>query len=229
MDHAEAIRSSATERYLLGELAEDQRLAYEEHYFGCAECAEDVKAGAAFVANAREVLKAEPPERTATILARPRPAGWRGLFFPVPAGLAATLVVCAGLLAYQSLVVVPSLRREAEAPQPVRSAFLTISRAEPRVVTVSRRDRKLALRLSGRADRAFPSYRVELRDASGSVVEDGVVPAPPPGDEIEVLLSLSRLKPGAHVIVLAGLQAPGGPVTAPDLARYHFTLQYGEE
>jgi anti-sigma factor RsiW len=63
MDHREAIRLQAAERYVLGELTKDLRDEYEEHYFDCAECAADVKATAAFVDNLKFDLglKSKPP------------------------------------------------------------------------------------------------------------------------------------------------------------------------
>ncbi len=53
MDHQEAVSLGATEQYLLGTLDEEQREGFEEHFFGCLECAEDVRAGMAVVAVAR--------------------------------------------------------------------------------------------------------------------------------------------------------------------------------
>ncbi len=56
MNHQLAINTKATERYLLGELDEDSRSAFEEHYFSCRACADDVKTAAEFVDNARAVM-----------------------------------------------------------------------------------------------------------------------------------------------------------------------------
>ena len=47
MDHNEAVRLQAAEKYVLGEFPADLRDEYEEHFFDCAECAVDVKAIAA--------------------------------------------------------------------------------------------------------------------------------------------------------------------------------------
>ena len=46
MDHRNAVASKASERYLLGEMSEPERFAFEAHYFDCLECATDVRAGA---------------------------------------------------------------------------------------------------------------------------------------------------------------------------------------
>src|SRR2546425_9843326 len=74
MDHDTAVRIGATERYLLGELTGEERDSFEEHYFMCPECAEDVRALTVFAANAKAVFreKAARPAAHAGILI----SGW---------------------------------------------------------------------------------------------------------------------------------------------------------
>jgi anti-sigma factor RsiW len=55
MDHSEAVRVNATERYFLQELTPDQLAQFEEHFFECPECAVDVQATAKLL---------EPPTRS---------------------------------------------------------------------------------------------------------------------------------------------------------------------
>src|SRR5437762_3136781 len=57
MDHETALGTSAAERYLLGQLTGVDRDSFEEHYFTCPECAEDVRALTVFAANARAVFR----------------------------------------------------------------------------------------------------------------------------------------------------------------------------
>src|SRR5260370_25370453 len=57
MNHGEAIRLGATEKYVLGELPQSLRDEFEEHYFECLECALALKAAAGFVDNARAVFR----------------------------------------------------------------------------------------------------------------------------------------------------------------------------
>jgi len=45
MTHEEAVSTLASERYLLEEMSEPERETFEEHYFSCVECADDVRAG----------------------------------------------------------------------------------------------------------------------------------------------------------------------------------------
>jgi len=56
MNHQLAVETRATERYMLDELDQESRSAFEEHYFSCYDCAADVKAAAVFVDNAKAVL-----------------------------------------------------------------------------------------------------------------------------------------------------------------------------
>jgi hypothetical protein len=56
-----------------------------------------------------------------------------------------------------------------------------------------------------------------------------VVLAPPKGEELQILLPIRGLRPGPCTIVLGGLDSPEGPVVAPDVTRYHFTLEHRAE
>ena len=57
MEHELAIKSLAAERYLLDEMTSQERDEFEEHFFGCSECADAVRTGTAFTANGREAVK----------------------------------------------------------------------------------------------------------------------------------------------------------------------------
>src|SRR5215467_5533997 len=75
MDHNEAVRQNATERYLLDELDPELRDQFEEHLFDCQDCALDLRAGAMFVEQSKIIL-AEPdvsraPKELAPAKAKP--------------------------------------------------------------------------------------------------------------------------------------------------------------
>jgi len=72
MDHNEAIKQMAAERYLLNELTPDLRDAFEEHAFGCPECALDLRAGSAFINIAKGELPGLPS--TSPAESQPEPA-----------------------------------------------------------------------------------------------------------------------------------------------------------
>ncbi len=229
MDHSQAIQMGAAEKYLLNELDEESRSAYEEHFFDCGECAEDVKNGAAFVANAKEVLPKLTKERVAQEEnGRAWGTGWTSLFWPAPVGVAAALAMSLGLAGYQAVVVVPELQKqvaEAESLQGARWHFLSVSRSEAQVVKVSKDTRTVGLSLSQSSEASFPYYRCELRESDGRSLTTVVVPAPAAGEELNVAMSASILRPGSYVLVLHGLESASGPVVKPDLSRYSFTVE----
>src|SRR5580698_10263692 len=80
MEHLEAIQLKATERYLLGELSGDLREQFEDHFFNCFECAQDVEAGAIFVDSARQILGRESAQAGTAVRrpAKPESRGWLG-------------------------------------------------------------------------------------------------------------------------------------------------------
>jgi anti-sigma factor RsiW len=112
MNHDEAIREQAVERYLLGELPEDARARFDEHFFDCAICASDLKSGVAFVDALRADLQpVGSPQRSIHLVAKRTPVAWLRPWL-APA-LAASLLV----VAYQNILVLPGIRRAATAAQ----------------------------------------------------------------------------------------------------------------
>jgi hypothetical protein len=51
--HQEALETLASERYLLNEMSDTDRDAFEEHFFDCQDCADDLRTGAAMLQGAR--------------------------------------------------------------------------------------------------------------------------------------------------------------------------------
>jgi anti-sigma factor RsiW len=234
MDHAEATRIEATERYLLGTLDESEREAFEEHYFDCARCAEDVRSAAAIMA-AAGALPAQPAqvrgrERRGAAARHAARAQARGRLRHARTYAAALGGLAAGLCiaAYQGFVVIPRLEdraHSAESIQTVPSAFLTLSRSEAPVIAVAAEDRQLALTLSRSWDRPFAAYRVALVDAAGRTVLAQTLPArsatAADSGELDLLLPLRALPAGPYVLVVEG---QGGGAAAP-VARYAFELE----
>jgi hypothetical protein len=106
MDHNQAVRLQAAEKYVLGNLSKEQHAEYEEHYFDCSACAEEIKATVAFMECGRQVVRdAEPIGVRA--LAPPVPGffSWLRPAFAVPV-LAALLL----FIGYQNGVTIPRLK-----------------------------------------------------------------------------------------------------------------------
>jgi len=116
MDHQEALRLQAAEKYVLGDLPAGVREQYEEHYFDCPECAQDLKALAAFVTASREILEEGPsfsaiPARVSGAKQRADRMGWFRWLTP-----AITVPAMAALLAiivYQNAAMIPAITKQA--------------------------------------------------------------------------------------------------------------------
>lgn len=224
----------ATERYLLGQLSEEERERFEEHYFECRDCAEELKSANTFIANAKEVLSDAPAPKISPAPSVPKRTGWASFFWPAPVGALAAALLLATAAGYQALLVVPRLQHELTEAQGLQAApwsFLSVSRSEAQVVRVPRGTRMAGLTLSRSTDQSFPYYRCEVQDEGGRVVASAVVAARHEGDELEILLPVSRLQPGAHALVVRGLQSRSRSwdQTVAEIGRYPFTLEYNEE
>lgn len=235
---SQCVDGRLTEPYLLGDLSEEEMLAFEEHYFDCPRCAEDVKTAAVLLENARQVMAQEarpasaatggPWPPAATTRAAQGSRGTRyGWTHPVTWMAAALLLVVSGAL-YQSLVIVPDLRRQISAtsgPKAVSWSFLSVTRSATPVIELYEGQDLIGLRLSKSADTVYPHYRCEVRDADDRVVQSAVIGSAPAGEELGLVLSASDLSAGAYAIVLWGLDSLAEPDRAEEVSRYRFSLK----
>src|SRR6185437_14720688 len=76
MNHDEASRTMAAERYLLNELSPEARDQFEEHYFDCAECASDLRAGAILVEQSKVLLAPQTPVAQPLPVPKAEKSGW---------------------------------------------------------------------------------------------------------------------------------------------------------
>src|SRR5277367_5037560 len=107
VDHREAIESQAVERYLLKEFSASERDEFEEHYFGCGECASDLRSTSAFLELAgRVIVSGRTRERKPKIL--PFLNRWQPLGYAIAASIA-----CVSVVLYQNILVIPKLRSSA--------------------------------------------------------------------------------------------------------------------
>jgi hypothetical protein len=237
MEHHEAVEMMAAERYLLGELAPELRDAYEDHLFGCTECAADVKLGAVFIDHAREIL----PEMTAGLprterepvkqakakrdwFAWLRPAvqmpGILRPVFMVPA-FACLLV----LVGYQNLVVLPGL--EIAAREPRLLPLATVLQGETRGgVPVVHADLLMGSMISvplppGGQTGGYASYRFDFYDAKGKLVWSRTLPVAAADDTASIWIP-SRVAPGSYKLAIAGITASGEEIA---LQQQNFELR----
>jgi hypothetical protein len=195
MDHNRAVKSQAVERYLLGEMKAKELADFEEHFFTCEECADEVRAGARFGANARQVLP-EFPRAAAPARVKPSIVWWR------PPALAWATAALAIMVVYQAGIQVPGLKRQLQ-PQALASLGLhaaTRGGDSLPVVPVSEGPFSVYFDLPGQSGQ--PSFTCVLTDSHGKVVGSFPAKAPKTGDPLEVFLNRSDLHPGRYTLTV---------------------------
>ncbi|HEY2322183.1 MAG TPA: zf-HC2 domain-containing protein [Thermoanaerobaculia bacterium] len=200
MEHTEAIDTMAAERYLLEEMTPEDRDAFEEHFFGCGECAADVRDGAMV----RAAVRTQKANRTR----QPR----RNVREWLTA--AAIVGVIAGVPAIQNIGLRGQLAR-ARTPHVVKSFQLTTAEsrgAEARPVPVDAGGQPFTLYFEIPPQPKAQRYLVEARDASGRICAKDVVTAAAAG-EGQYLSFPGGLSPGRYSLEVHAEPA-GSPVPA---------------
>jgi len=225
MDHSEALRLQAAEKYVLGELPTAVRDEYEEHYFDCQECAADLRAAVAFVGASRAVFRSDrgvfqEKEATArTWLVWLRPA------LTVPA-----MAVLAVALAYQGFVTIPHLQRAA-ATASGSASFISLiganSRGEAAKSFALRQNRPVILEVDIPPSQEFSSYLCQIQDDSGHVVYDGRVSAADAKRSVHLIVPGGALRAGAYTLRALGQKAAGSEAgSQPEVARLRFAIEF---
>ncbi len=220
MEHSEAVERMAAERYLLDELTPEEREAFEEHLFDCPDCALDLRAGAAFVDEAKRQLpelstnlpKAAQPGVAKPKKERSRWNLWLSPAFAVPA-FAALLVV----IGYQNLVTYPALRLAESQPRIVQWVPLhgaTRGGAHLPVAADRKHGVALPVELPQAGEAGFsPSYSMELVDPHGKVAWTAIAAVPESGDgagqPVSVVIPGAMLTSGAYTLTVSGIASNG--------------------
>lgn len=219
MNHPEATATGAVERYLLGQMDPSEESGFEQHYFECIECAEEIRVSTMFLENLRAVLKEPQPIR------RPIPIRQR-FFLPLTAAAALALATFSG---YQNMYQIPQLRQAAafvnESPA---TFYLTQTRSAGdgvQELTVRRGARFVSLILNRAPGDNHPYYAWELQDQGGNKVRSARFFVPPERDEWQIPLEASNLRPGTYTLMIRGAADATSPAEAP-AGRFQFRLSY---
>jgi anti-sigma factor RsiW len=210
MDHVEAVKTLAIERYLLEEMTQEERDAFEEHFFSCAECADDAREAAAMREGVRGGLALaaratmERGDGPRVVPMRPAAARWRSSV-ALPWAAAALLAVGLG---YQTVAGPrPQLGSFALAPATLRPA----SRGQEAVVSPGPGAiLTLAVDLGGAPFEGDIQY--ELARADGKTVASGSAPPPSAGAPLLLMVPTSMLT-GSERFVLTLHSAMGSSLT----------------
>jgi anti-sigma factor RsiW len=200
MDHAKAIETNAAERYLLGELDDAEAEMYEEHYFDCADCADDVREGMRLIEGIRDVETGkrrpdEPPAPVASLeQRRARRLGWMQL--------TAAAVLTVG-------IALPRLIPDDDVlhMQPMRA--LSATRAPQEGMPRFTAGQPLAVPHDIVLDDLQARVAAEIRDAKGKVVRPMSETLSAEQARDGVVISTSELPAGRYTLSILGVRADG--------------------
>jgi len=209
MDHNEAVRLQAAEKYLLGELPREQHAAFEEHFFDCSACAEEMKATAAFMESARQMSRAQASQTVdikGLVPASPTTGGWFAWLrpaFAVPVFAALLLFI-----GYQNGVTIPTLKQTSTSVvigEGAKSFSLLSadSRGEgssaPKIAVGSHEDFRLEVDMPGNSS---TGYSCQIQSESGKVLATFTVSAEEAKNTVTRILRGGSLKPGRYTIAI---------------------------
>ncbi len=167
MDHSEALRLKATEKYLLNELDPEQLDQFEEHMFDCPECAVDVRAASMFVEQSKAVLS-ETRGPKPVIVPSPARKGW--LDWLRPAFAAPALALLLVVVGFQNLISLPTLRHAAHTPRVTPWAVANVGMMGDEASQIPLTEGQgFALLVRIPPEEGFKEYTADLVNPSGKV------------------------------------------------------------
>jgi anti-sigma factor RsiW len=209
MNHDEAVRDHLAEGYLLGDLSRETRDAFEEHYFDCQECANDVRASFDFAG----ALRSSGAAQADPFLRRQIERMKRRLVIPLAA--AASLLVAT--LGWMELGLVRPLQTaavEARKPHVVRVYPLEAFRGGEAATPSASETYQLEVPVP--AD-GSTRYACVIVDAHGAARYTLPVSAAQTADFVRIDVPAGTLEPGKYTLRVDGKK--------PKIAEYSFTVR----
>lgn len=231
MEHRQAKDMNAVEKYVLGELPDELREQFEEHYFECAECALEVQTAAAFVAASKEIFREQPENQQVTSGVKggkaSRWAGWLKPLIAIPA--MAAIVVMLGYEARQIKERVAKPAGVGSEQALVASADFglrgTEREASENVPVRVREGQAFGLHFDFIPTQKFAKYVGEVQDQAGHVLMRLGIPAERINKEVKFVVASGRLAPGSYALVVYGDDGEQGQETRVAVAKYSFTVE----
>jgi Putative zinc-finger len=233
MDHNEAVRLQAAEKYLLGELPKEQHAAYEEHFFDCPACAEDLKTTVAFMGSSRQVVREAVPETIDVKRVSAAAGGWFAWFRPaIAVPVFAVLVL---LIGYQNSVTIPGLKRASSSvilgKIPKSFSLMTLgTRGEGSsslpINVGAHEDFGLEVDMPGNSS---SGYVCQIQDQSGKVWATISVSAAEAKSTVTPLIRGGSLRPGKYnFVIFTGQTPPPGADNRSAVAQKSFAIEFVE-
>ena len=228
MDHKYAIENHVAEGYLLDDLDERERDAYEDHFFGCSTCAEEVETVSTFIDTAKQVIREDMHAELVAASVPVPVASWFQRIMPprmwyVPAAACALFLATFGVAVYQYEIIAHAQPVQGIVMSQVSStkAFrVGESRAQSSILIV-RRDEPFQLQFDI-PPLVSNSYQVTITTKSG-ITERSFRPiSSKEAQETVALLVPAGLESGEYFLVIQGITSDtaqkgvkGDPVRFP--------------
>lgn len=222
MDHKDAVRLRATERYLLNELDPDQLDQFEEHLFDCQDCALEVRAAAMFVEQSKNVLS----ETVGTIpmqVVTPVPPGW--FSWLRPAFAVPVMALLLAVVGYQNLVELPTLKSASTLPQIMPSASINIATRGTDVPLIpTKKGQAFSLLVDLPPESGYSSYIADLYNPAGKIEWSLAVPAESvTNDSLSVRVPGTPRQAGVYILAVRGVPRDGN--SPSEIGRHSFELR----
>jgi hypothetical protein len=216
LKHEEIEQRGMVEAYVRRKLAPEESAAFEEHYFQCGQCFDEVQLVEKFVAGVKHAA------RTGLLAPEPRPER-RSWWMPAFAFAAASAVAFASVLAFVVLVRQPA--REAQLQQALSQARLSqarIAELEQRAAQDAGPEANVPVVILTASRSADSPNQVQLGSESRRALLWIDVPASPPGTRFGLTIStadgrfaktihdLERNSSGALAASLPAADLPAG-------------------
>jgi hypothetical protein len=223
MNHLEATQLDAVDKYLLHELDPQLRDEFEEHYFGCEDCATDVRATAAFMDEAAKEFRKRASASKSSLAPPEKP---KSKLFWRPAILAFALAASLMVIVYQNVMVLPHFKSEIarlQSPEllPVVSLVGANSRGGSTPGLTLHGDSPFLLSLDLPTQDRFTSYQCVLLSPSGTQLWTVEITSQAARDTVTINAPAGHAQAGAYTLVVQGRDAGGAVI---EVARYHFDV-----
>ena len=220
MDHADAMRLNATERYLLNELDKIQLEEFEEHMFDCQACALDVQSASMFLEHTRNILAEPTPQAVRPPALAPVPASsswfaWLRPSMAVPA--MAVLLLAIGFQGY----LLRGATKAASTPDILAATTINVAtRAAntPQVHTAAGQPFVLFLNIP--SESRFSSHIADLYDPAGYIKWSLPISAEMASDTLPMRVPGLR-DPGRYVVAIRAIEDGSNPT---EIGRQPFEL-----
>jgi hypothetical protein len=215
MNHDEATQQMIAEKYLLDELSPEVREQFEEHFFSCAACANDLQAGVAFIEQSKAILSRLPADgEPQHSVRRQEKAGWLDWLFR-PAIAAPVIALLVGTIAY--LAIAPRVK-----PQLLSAVFVNVGSRGGNTPSITvPNEQGFLLRVSVPPDGDYSSRAINIFRPDGKLEGSLKLPASLEEDTYFVQIPPGHHPEGTYTVAVAGTTNTGA---ASEIARNTFEL-----